>query len=317
MLIWALAFVISCTDDSLDPLNMSSVKKGSILALRGTQLTNLYFQGKPGYEVFPKIWTGDETFAFDAEYLSEDPTTLASFDIFVLKRTVPNGSTTRESLLNVPFSEFQTTDDYKGPWVSVSIPMEDILDVLGLDSSDPDFATDILALYPNGINIESDLNLTDGTKVLSSQLVASGLYQSNQFYPAQRLNIAVTDYCSYDVNDWAGTYDATETSEFFGGYGPYDVTFTKDAVTANKFNIDNWYDSGIPIYIVFTPSVDVVTQVVTAPEQEYTTAGGAVRLIQGSGTYNSCKKELLLNFTYKSKATGDVLDSFLWSLKQQ
>lgn len=313
----AIFVAMSCMDESLDPLNMSTVKKGSILALRGTQLNNLYFQGKPGYEVFPRIWTGTETFAFDAEFLAEDVTTLASVDIFVLKRTTVGGTTTREAMLNVPFSQFKQTDDYKGPWVSVSIPMEDMLDILGLDSSSPTFADDMLALYPNGITVESDLNLTDGTKVLASQLVAAGLYQSNQFYPAQRLNIAVTDYCSYSENDWAGTYDATETSEFFGGYGPYDVTFSKDGATPNKFNTDNWYDSGIPIYIVFTPSTNVETQIVTAPVQEFTTGSGAVRLIEGSGTYNSCKKEMVINFTYKSKATGDLLDAFLWSLKQK
>jgi len=317
LIIAAVSVAISCVDETLDPLQVSVVKKGSILALRGTQLNNIYFQGKPGYEVFPRIWTGTESFNFDAEFLAEDVTTLASVDIFVLKRTTPGGPTTRTSLLNVPFSQFKNTDDYRGPWVSIAIPMQTILTALGLDSSAPNFADNILALYPTGINIESDLNLTDGTKVPASELVASGLYQSNQFYPAQKLNIAVTDYCSYNVDEWAGTYAATETSEFFGGYGPYNVAISKDATVANRFNANNWYDSGIPIYFIMTPSTGVDTQIVTAPVQEFTSGSGQVRLIEGSGTYNACKKEMVINFTYKVKSTGDVIDAFLWGLKKQ
>lgn len=307
----------ACADEALDPLRLTEVKKGSILVLRGTQLQNIYFRGKPGYEIFPRIYKGTEAFAFDAEYLSEDPTTLASFDIFVLRRTTVGGATTKVPLLNVPFSQFKKTDDYLRPWVSVSIPFNTILTALQLNPSATDFADRILALYPNGINIESDLNLTDGTKVLSTDLVAAGLYQSNQFYPAQVLNVAVTDYCNYNRLDWIGTFAATETSEFFGGYGPYDVTFTANSGDPNRFNTNNWYDSGIPIFIEFTPSVDVASQIVKAPLQEFTTSSGSVRLIEGTGNYNSCKKEMVIEFTYKNKATGDLLDSFLWSLKRK
>ncbi len=313
----ALVIAAACADESLDPLRVSEVKKGSLLALRGTQLENIYFDGKPGYEIFPRIYTGTESFNFDAEYLAEDPSTLASFDIFVLRRTTVGGPTTRVQLLNVPFSQFKQTDDYLRPWVSVAIPFGNILTALQLNPAATDFADRILALYPTGITIESDLNLTDGSKVLASELVAAGLYQSNQFYPAQRLNVAVTDYCNYNRLDWIGTFSATETSEFFGGYGPYNVNFTASPGNPNRFNADNWYDSGIPIFLDFTPSTSVATQIVTAPPQEFTTGSGAVRVIEGSGTYNSCKKEMVINFTYTAKATGDLLDSFLWSLKKQ
>ncbi len=59
-LIATFAVVISCTDKSLDPLKFDQIKKGTILALRGTQLDNIYNQGIPGAEVFPKIakWLG-------------------------------------------------------------------------------------------------------------------------------------------------------------------------------------------------------------------------------------------------------------------
>src|SRR5262245_65477452 len=100
-----VALVISCRDESLDPLNMSTVKKGTLLALRGTQLQRIYVQGKPGAELFPKIATGAEAFAFEAEYLSSDHGSLASFDLFVIRK--PTSTTiSRELLMNVPFSQF-------------------------------------------------------------------------------------------------------------------------------------------------------------------------------------------------------------------
>jgi hypothetical protein len=212
------ALGVSCTDESLDPLNMANVGKGSILALRGTQLNNIYFTGLPGYEVFPRALDGTEVFEFDAEFLAEDPSTLESFDMFIIKRTKTGNVTTtqRLPLLNVSGSEFKKTDDYLRPWVSVSIDFDDILDVLGLDPASPTFADDFLDVYPTGISIESDLNLTDGSKVLASQLVAAGLYQSNQFYPAQKLNIAVTDYCPEDI---AAEYSFSTTVTGVGAGG--------------------------------------------------------------------------------------------------
>jgi hypothetical protein len=218
---FVMAFMIiafACTDESLDPLNMSSVKKGSILALRGTQLQNIYFSGLPGYEVFPKALDGTETFAFDAEYLAEDPNTLESFDIFVIKR-IKNGSsftTERVPLKNIPFSEFKVTSDYLRPWVSVAIPFKDILTAIGMNASSPDFAAKMLETYPAGITIESDLNLKDGSKVDANDIVAAGLFQSNQFYPAQRLNIAVTNYCPEDIGA-TFTYSTIVTAVGDGG----------------------------------------------------------------------------------------------------
>jgi hypothetical protein len=311
----ALAFValaFACADDTLDPLQFNFVKKGTILALRGQQLQNIYFEGKPGAEFFPRIIQGDETFDFDAEILAEDPTTLESFDIYTVKRTPnPDGTVQldRVFLLNVPFSEFQQTDDYIRPWVSVSIPLVDILEALGLDYTNPDDVETMLTVYKFGVSIESDLNLTDGSKVLAADIVASGLFQSNQFYPAQRLTYTVTDYCTYDNSVWGGAYDATESSEFFGGYGPYTVNLSQAPGEPDRYNADNWYDSGIPIYIVFEESFDVESQVVTAPVQP----GPSNRTIEGTGTYNQCTQEMTITFEYKA-ADGTLLDKFIWKL---
>jgi hypothetical protein len=180
----------SCTDESLDPLQFTKVKKGTLLALRGAQLDAIYFDGAAyGAAFFADAVQGDETFEFDAEFLSEDPNSLESVDLFVIKRS---GTTkTRVSLANIPSSAFQTTDDYRGPWTSVSIDLADVLDAIAVDASTVAGQDELFDTYAEGVVIEADLNLTDGSKVLAADLVAAGLFESDQFYPAQILTYGV------------------------------------------------------------------------------------------------------------------------------
>ena len=290
-----VAFVFSCTDDSLDPLQTKLVKKGTILALRGTQLNNLYNKGIPGAEIFPKIMTGAEKFTFDAEFLSENNNSLASVDVYVIKKV----GTTRSRILmsNVPFSSFKTDATYKGPWVTISYTIVEVLAKLGLPvASDPIYkgntGNQLLTTYQPGINFEADLNLVDGSKVTSDQLEAAGLYQSNQFYPAQRLTWQMTDYCSYDVNQWAGAYKASEARTTV--YGPYNVTLTSDPLVANQFRITNFYDCGEnDRYVKFSVSTKPGDQIVTFPSQ--TSVNGT---ISGTGTYNQCLRSFSITVTY-------------------
>ncbi|MFN8887568.1 MAG: hypothetical protein ACK5WF_08925, partial [Cyclobacteriaceae bacterium] len=91
-LLVALSFVYSsCSDDSLDPLQVNNIKKGKLLALRGAALTNVYSKGIPASEFFPRIATAADKITFEAEYLAEDPKTLQSVDFYVLKKV---GATT-------------------------------------------------------------------------------------------------------------------------------------------------------------------------------------------------------------------------------
>jgi hypothetical protein len=201
-LISLLAVVFSCVDESLDPLQFNNVKKGTLLALRGTQLNNIYVKGIPGELFVPGELTGTEKFEFDGEYLSSDPESISSLDVYVLKK-----SGERVLVTNVPASDFKKTSDYPNPWVTVSIGISDILTKIGITPSYPLSAGSIDVLFTDykfGISIETDLNLVDGTKVLAAELVASGLYQSNQFYPAQKLTYTVVKYCPEDLD---GTYN--------------------------------------------------------------------------------------------------------------
>lgn len=303
MIVGLLSVVYSCKDDSLDPLQVNNVKKGKLLALRGAQLQNVYVLGKPGAEFFPRIATSADVFKFDAEFLAENPSSLESIDIFVLKA---NGTATPDKVLvqNVPFSAFKKDATYPNPWVTVSIPLADILNKLGLTNTFPLSAPTVntlLTTYKFGINLWTDLNLTDGTKALAENVVAAGLFQSNQFYPAQKLVYTVTDYCSYVASSWAGAYTVNEIYSNTV-YGPYTLNFTQDGTNPNRFNTTNFWDSGYTAYMVFSPSVNPSTQTVTFPAQ---TVGGGGTIDPGStGTYDQCTGILNINLVYKEGAAS-------------
>lgn len=179
----------SCADPELDPLQFEKVKKGTLLALRGDQLDAIYWNGEAyGAAFYANAVSGTETFDFDAEYLSEDASTLSSVDIFVIKRP----SKERIALTSVPASDFEMVEGKS--MASISLSLSSILTKLGADLTTPAGIDAFMAAYAElGVTIESDLNLADGTKVLSKDLVAAGLYESDQFYPAQILTYGVED----------------------------------------------------------------------------------------------------------------------------
>ena len=203
MIIALVSIALSCADEALDPLLTKNVSKGNLLALRGTALQNVYFKGLPQAEFFPKSADGKETFTFDAEYLAEDLNSLQSVDFYVLKKASATSTTERVLVKNVPFSEFKKDGTYPNPWVTVIIPISEILSKLGLPTTFPLSASTIntlLGTYKNGVAIEGDLNLTNGSIAPSSKVVAPGLFQSDQFYPAQKMNYAMTNYCPEDIS---------------------------------------------------------------------------------------------------------------------
>jgi hypothetical protein len=214
-----VAFVFSCADESLDPYQLDKIKKGTMLALRGDMFNNIYNLGLPGAEFFPDSITGDEMFEFDAEYLAENTNTLDSLIIYIVKKTKVGNTIERQRIHkeNVPASAFQTTDDYARPWVSVSMTLEEVLNTIGitlpLDQTTIDLLNDT---YKSGINIEIDLKLADGSKVLASQIVSGSLFGSDQFYPAQKLTYACTKYCEEDIGG-TYSYETTVTAAGKGG----------------------------------------------------------------------------------------------------
>lgn len=308
---------ISCQDDNLDPLQIKKIQKGKLLALRGQQLENIYFDGVPGAEVFPSIATSADKFVFDAEYLSDNPNSLQSCDVFILK-----SDGTRVLWKNVPFSEFKKDNTYPNPWVTISIPFSDILNRLGLPTTFPLSAGTINTLqsaYGSGINIETDLNLTDGTKALAANVVADGLFQSDQFFPAQKLVYNVTPYCAFTSTSWITNYDAVEIFSNGTSTDPYTVSITAGS-NANNFVVNNFRNnSAYKAVLTFATSTNPYDQNANFATQTVTGAPAGSNIATGSkGTYDQCVGTINVTLKYtEGTGTTAVVTNFTYSLTPQ
>jgi hypothetical protein len=178
------AFIFtSCEDPELDPLQFNKIKKGSILALRGQSYDNL---GEENYlggvdTVSNKADASKESFEFEADFLAEDQSTLASVDVFAKFKS--NG--VRTKVATIPESVFVLTGNYKRG--KINIPLTEILKVTGKKLSDIPASDFDNGIFSNFI-IESDINLKDGSIVKASSVINSSLSESAQFYPAHTLN---------------------------------------------------------------------------------------------------------------------------------
>ncbi|HQQ98362.1 MAG TPA: hypothetical protein PLX35_13920 [Cyclobacteriaceae bacterium] len=308
VLVLSLAVVISCTDNSLDPLQFSNMKKGTILALRGTQLTNLYNKGIPGATLVPKTMSGTEVFTFDTELLASNPADLASVDVYVIKGAGTN--TTRQLLKNVPASAFKKDATYLGPWTTISITIAETCTALGLlPPTDPSYKLDsnpLNNLYKNGVNFECDINLTNGTKINASDIIASGLFQSNQFYPAMKLTWTMLKYCDYVEDSWTGKWVGTEAGSCCSGDDVNNIV----KIAPNTFQMDDFwgYKEAGPGYtpvsavVVFTPSTNLNNQIMTFPAQNVVDPNdgndGKEKILASPGTYDQCKNIWSSKVTY-------------------
>ena len=295
--------MFSCTDDSLDPLQQKNVKKGTLLALRGTQLNNLYVKGIPGAEVFPKIMTGTGKFTFDGEYLAGDPNSLASVDVYVIKKGTGGG---RILMSNVPFSQFKNDGTYKNPWVTISCDMNSVLAKLGLPpAGDPIYLGNVgnplLTTYQPGINFEADLNLVDGSKIPALDIVAAGLFQRNQFYPAQLLTWKMTDYCAYMSSAWSGAWFGDEVGVGVSSPPGGDNLGNVVSVGPDSWQWDNFFGDGPGVYAKIqlkasTNTGDQIVNYLNDPGLKYQV--NIEGQISGTGTYNQCTQTMSINTSY-------------------
>jgi len=270
-----LAIGFSCSDADLDPLQSEKVKKGTLLALRGDQLDAIYWNGEPyGDAFYANAVTGSETFDFDAEFLAENTSTLASVDIYVIERP----SKKRVLLTTIPASEFELVEGKS--LVSISLPLTDILSKLGVTLNTPGEISAFMTAYADGIAIESDVNLTDGTIVPAANMVAAGLFESDQFYPAQLLTYGVEDI------------DDARPVATFTQRGQYNATTKKHTILPLKNGAKD------TLNIVFDQEIDTPPTVEISPA----TAGTLGALVPVAGKSN----EFYIVFTAGDTYTGDV-----------
>ena len=165
------ALGLSCTDEEKDPFLFDQVAKGTILALRnGDSQDNFFIKNAPSG------FTGGEVFTYDAELLAEDQESLQEVQVYAGLFAAPRVlvKTIESSAFTVPSGGVNKTG-------TVTVPLADILNALGLVQSELD------TLNEFAISITTDLQLTDGSTILASSIVNSGLRESQVFFPVHNL----------------------------------------------------------------------------------------------------------------------------------
>ena len=177
-LVSLVALGLSCTDEEKDPFQFAALEKGIMFALRDGQSDDNFF-----IKNIPGGLTGTETFSYSAELLAEDQDILQEVQVFAqLFKDSP-----RQLVATLPASNFPIPSGGVKRRGTVSVPLSDINNALGLVQSELDTLTE------NAIEITTDLILTDGRTVLASSIVSNGLFQSALFFPAHALIYSAID----------------------------------------------------------------------------------------------------------------------------
>ncbi|MEZ4973311.1 MAG: hypothetical protein R2820_08390 [Cyclobacteriaceae bacterium] len=212
--------VLSCTDDSLDPFRLSELKKGSLLALRGSDGSAGSLNPDANF-FFRDTQTGDEEFTYVADFISEDQSLLSGVQVYakLAISNAPQGA--RKLIKTVPGSSFVAPSGTTTRQGTVTVTLDEIVTAMGLGQLDTISRTNLL--------IESDIELTDGTIVPSSAIVNSGLFAASAFFPAHQLNYYAEE--SDDFRPTAGSSlaigtplkDGARDTVFFSFDGPVDA----------------------------------------------------------------------------------------------
>ena len=183
-LLFALLFS-SCSDSELDPLQVDKLKKGSILGLRGGSVANLsnasFITGVDTFNVLQD--NSQRNFSFTCDFISEVQSDLSSVDTYVI-----NKDGARVKVKSTPASEFVPADGTNFNRATITVPFTDLLNASGKSICDFKPSNAKLGVF-SFIDIENDINLTDGTIVPASSVVNSSLFESTIFYPAHKLRM--------------------------------------------------------------------------------------------------------------------------------
>jgi hypothetical protein len=187
------AFASCEADPALDPIQRASIKKASILGLKGVSYTNARATvGQPGYckrcvggvDTFNLLTVKDDTqLTLVSEFISENFSDLQSVDMYAVNNKV------RTKIANVPASAFVETTGTNFRRATIKLPFKTLLASRNICDFIP---SDTITGESSGIDVESDINLSDGTVVKSSQVVNTGLYNAAAFYPSSKIRFTAT-----------------------------------------------------------------------------------------------------------------------------
>lgn len=185
-----LFFIGGCSDPELDPIQFDNVKKATILGLRdysynriaSSTLSPLFLTGVDTFNVLQD--NSSKVFSFVCDFISEDQNSLGSVDVYVV-----NKAKARVKVKSIPASEFKSGvagTNFKR--ATISIPFPELFNAAGKDLCEYKPSNAKLGVY-SFIDIENDINLTDGSIIPASSVVNSSLFESVIFYPAHKMRL--------------------------------------------------------------------------------------------------------------------------------
>ena len=289
-----MAFAVACVDEDKDPVKFDKIAKGTFLALRGDAFNALNATGCSN-SFFKNNLLGNEVYSFDADYLSEDQESLQEVQLYASVVTTTKGglrARPRKLVATVPGSAFTFPSGSTVKRGKVSVTLAKVMTELSIsadslvklgyvfDANDEPSTT-------SEITMDVDLVLTDGSKILASDIVNPNLFQSVVFYPAMVLN-----YCANDVGDFL----PTATTKMLGEY-------SKNATTGVVTRTVVPLKSGVSdtLYITYDQAV-----IKTPPTVAFTPSNHGGTVTKDVTPYKSEKNGFYLIYTAGTGFTGAV-----------
>ena len=153
--------------------------------------------------------------------------------------------------------------------------------------------------YTGSVRIVPIVSNLDEAYVLDIGIANSPVAEGVQFNQNFRLNLS--RFCSLQIAEWATTFDCLEP-----GYGNYNVEFSL-GVDDNTIVADNFWDFGGNVVYTFSESSSPAEAIVTIEEQTVL-MGGSEYIVEGSGTYEQCSKQMVVDYTVILAADGSIQD---------
>lgn len=183
-ILFAAFAMTACTDDSLDPIQIKNVTKGSYLTLRGATFDFFWVQQNGYSGDIDTSKPSSQKMSFDSEYLALDLTTLGKVDVYVEELEKGKG---RKLLGTYQGSQWVVkSGGSKYPFANITIPYNDIIAKMGYTNAQVQAIIDKNALneFPTFLRITVDITLKDGTLIPATQILNNGLFESATFLPA-------------------------------------------------------------------------------------------------------------------------------------
>lgn len=132
------------------------------------------------------------------------------------------------------------------------------------------------------------ITITDDSQYEEKETIRVQIKSSGNSIHTVSIPCDGSDGGGWALADFAGEWDAVED---YGAstYGPYEIELVQDDSNPNRFDFDNFYDSGLDAYMIF----DLASGTVFFPNQTPSTA-----LTASSGTFNLCEGTLTINLNY-------------------